>query len=305
MAITTDVLRDRFVRLPANFLSFLRRLPPYPSALLGFIIVLLYAVAALTAPWIVPHDPFHGDLRLRLMPPAWMAGGSLSYLLGADELGRDILSRIIYGGRISLFLGFLSVVISAFIGSLLGSLAGFYRGRLDGLVSRLADLLLAFPYLIFALFVMAMIGPGMMNLVFALTFKGWVEFFRLARGDVMAEKTKDYVEAARAIGKSNFRIILSEILPNIVHSVLVLAILRMGYFIVLEASLSFLGLGIQPPIPAWGSMVNAGRSHIISAWWASTFPGLAIVGLVLPLNLLGEGLRDILDPRLRGGGKAE
>jgi peptide/nickel transport system permease protein len=280
--------------------NFLRRLLPHPSALLGLIIILLYIVAALLAPWITPHNPFQGDLRLRLLPPVWIRSGNSSYyLLGADELGRDILSRIIYGTRISLFIGLLVVTISATIGGLLGSLAGFYRGRFDELVSRFADLLLAFPYLIFALFIMAMIGPGMNNLVFGLTFKGWVEFFRLVRGEIMAEKTKEYVEAARAIGKRSFTIIYSEILPNIVHSILVLAILRMGYFIILEASLSFLGLGIQPPAPAWGSMVNAGRSYIINAWWVSTFPGLTIVGLVLSLNLLGEGLRDILDPRLQ------
>lgn len=283
--------------------NFLRRLTPHPSALLGLIIVLLYIVAALLAPWIIPHNPFQGDLRLRLAPPVWMGSGNASYyLLGADELGRDILSRIIYGTRISLLIGFLAVTISATIGVLLGSLAGFYRGRFDELISRFADLLLAFPYLIFALFVMAMIGPGMSNLILGLTFKGWVEFFRLVRGEIMAEKTKEYVEAARAIGKGGFFIIYSEILPNIGHSILVLAILRMGYFIILEASLSFLGLGIQPPTPAWGSMVNAGRAYIINAWWVSTFPGLTIVGLVLSLNLLGEGLRDILDPRLRQKG---
>jgi peptide/nickel transport system permease protein len=179
----------------------------------------------------------------------------------------------------------------------LGALAGFYRGLLDSILSRFADLLLAFPFLIFAIGVMAFLGPGFANLIMALTFKGWVEFFRLVRGEMMAEKTKEYVEAAKVVGRSNPLIIASEILPNIIQSVFVLGTLRMGYMIIMEASLSFLGLGIQPPTPAWGSMVAAGRDYMLTAWWASTLPGIAILILVLAINVFGEGLRDILDPR--------
>jgi peptide/nickel transport system permease protein len=228
-----------------------------------------------------------------------MDGGSTAHILGTDEQGRDLGTRIIYGARISLLVGFLATGISVAIGVSLGALGGFYRGRFDDVLSRFADLLLAFPFLIFAIGMMAFLGPGFTNLILALTFKGWVEFFRLVRGEMMSEKTKEYVEAAKVVGQPKALIITSEILPNIVQSVFVLATLRIGYMIIMEASLSFLGLGIQPPIPAWGSMVAAGRDYLLTAWWVSTVPGIALLILVLCINVFGEGLRDILDPRLR------
>jgi peptide/nickel transport system permease protein len=290
-------IRLRLLR--RNLLDFLAELRRHPLALLGGIIVLAYVLAAVFAPQITPHDPTMGNLRHRLLPPAWQAGGDTAYLLGTDDQGRDLLTRIIFGARISLVIGFLSVGISVLIGTALGCITGYFRGLIDDIISRFADLLLAFPYLIFAIGVMAFLGPGFVNLITALTFKGWVEFFRLVRGEMMAEKTKEYVEAARAVGQSHRAIIVSEILPNIIQSVFVLGTLRMGYMIIMEASLSFLGLGIQPPTPAWGSMVAAGRDYLLTAWWVSTLPGIAILVLVLSINLLGEGLRDILDPRLK------
>jgi peptide/nickel transport system permease protein len=229
----------------------------------------------------------------------WQVGGSSEYPLGTDAQGRDLLTRIIFGARVSLAVGILTVAISVAVGLTLGALGGYYRGWLDTVLSRFSDLLMAFPFLIFAIAMMAFVGPGFGNLILALTFKGWVEFFRLVRGEMMSEKTREYVEAARALGRSNPAIITTEILPNIVQSVFVVGTLRMGFFIVTEASLSFLGLGIQPPTPAWGSMVAEGRDVILTAWWVTTLPGLAIVLLVLSLNLFGEGLRDILDPRLK------
>jgi peptide/nickel transport system permease protein len=265
----------------------------------GGIIVILFILAAIFAPYITAHDPEVGSLRNRLEPPMWMEGGSSEFPLGTDAQGRDLLTRIIYGARVSLAVGILTVTISVGVGATLGALAGFYRRWFDTGLSRFADLLMAFPFLIFAIAMMAFVGPGFGNLILALTFKGWVEFFRLVRGDMMSEKTREYVEAARALGRSNTAIIGSEIFPNIVQSVFVLGTLRMGFFIVMEASLSFLGLGIQPPTPAWGSMVAEGRDVILTAWWVSTIPGLAIVLLVLSLNVFGEGLRDILDPRLK------
>jgi len=282
-----------------NFADFMRELRKHPLAMLGGIVILLYILAAVLAPHITAYDPMRGNLRLRLDPPAWDAGGSWSYPFGTDAQGRDILTRIIFGARISLAVGFLAVGISVVVGVTLGAIAGYYRGRLDEIVSRFADLLLAFPYLIFAIGVMAFLGPGFVNLILALTFKGWVEFFRLVRGEMLSEKTQEYVEAARVAGMSHAGIISREILPNIIQSVFVLGTLRMGHMIIMEASLSFLGLGIQPPTPAWGSMVAAGRDYLLIAWWVSTFPGLAIVLLVLSINLFGEGLRDILDPRLK------
>lgn len=279
--------------------EFVRELSRHPTALLGLAVVVVYALAAIFADGIVPHNPLLGDLGLRLLPPVWQEGADPRFLLGTDLQGRDLLSRIVYGARISLLVGIVTVTISATVGVILGTVTGYYRGRLDDIISRLADLLMAFPTLIFAIGVMAMMGPGFRNLILALTFKTWVEFFRLVRGEMLSEKTKEYVEAAKAVGQSDFAIIASEMLPNIFHSVMVLATLRLGEMIIAEASLSFLGLGIQPPTPAWGSMVSDGRSYLTTAWWVSTLPGLAILFLVLSINLFGEGLRDILDPRLK------
>ncbi len=279
--------------------NFLKELLHHPVALLGGIVVLLLILTAIFAEQLTVHSPELGSLRQRLVPPLWQAGGMAEFPLGTDRQGRDLLTRIIFGARVSLLVGFLTVAISVGVGGALGALAGYYRGWLDSILSRFADLLMAFPFLIFAIAMMAFIGPGFGNLILALTFKGWVEFFRLVRGEIMSEKTREYVEAARALGRSHPAIIASEILPNIVQSVFVVATLRMGFFIVTEASLSFLGLGIQPPTPAWGSMVAAGREVMLTHWWVSTLPGIAIVLLVLGLNVFGEGLRDILDPRLK------
>lgn len=292
-------LRIQLRLLRRNLLGFLAELRRRPLALLGGIVVMAYVLAAIFAPHITAYDPTRGNLRQRLLPPAWEARGNATHWLGTDEQGRDLLTRIIFGARISLAVGLLSVGISAVVGTALGALAGYYRGWFDELISRFAELLLAFPFLIFAIGVMAFLGPGFTNLILALTFKGWVEFFRLVRGATMAEKTKEYVEAAKVVGRSHGAIIVSEILPNIIHSVFVLGTLRMGFMIIMEASLSFLGLGIQPPTPAWGSMVAAGRDYLLTAWWVSTVPGIALLILVLVINLFGEGLRDILDPRLK------
>jgi ABC-type dipeptide/oligopeptide/nickel transport system permease subunit len=282
-----------------NAAEFLGELRKHPLALIGGIVILVYVLMAIFAPQITIHDPTRGNLRLRLDPPAWHVEGNWVYPLGTDAQGRDLLTRIIYGARVSLAVGLISVGISASVGMVLGAITGYFRGRFDDLVSRFADLLLAFPYLIFAIGVMAFLGSGFSNLILALTFKGWVEFFRLVRGEMLSEKTQEYVEAARVAGLGHIAIIAREILPNIIQSVLVLSTLRMGHMIIMEASLSFLGLGIPPHIPAWGSMVAAGRDYLLVAWWVSTFPGIAILILVLSINLFGEGLRDILDPRLK------
>lgn len=270
-----------------------------PFVLLGGVVVVFFIFAAIFADRITVHDPTRGTLLLRFEPPAWEAEGSWKYPLGTDDQGRDLLTRIIFGTRVSLAVGLLSVGVSVAVGTALGALAGYYRGGLDEILARFADLLLAFPFLIFAIGVMAFLGPGFANLVMALAFKGWVEFFRLVRGEVLAERAKEYVDGARVAGQSNLAIIVSEILPNVIQSVFVLGTLRLGYMIIMEASLSFLGLGIQPPTPAWGSMVASGRDYLLTAWWVSTFPGLAILLLVVAINVFGEGLRDILDPRLK------
>ncbi|KYH33175.1 ABC transporter permease [Neomoorella mulderi] len=276
-----------------------QELAAHPSGLIGAIIILLYLVVAVAAPLLAPYSPTEMDLRARFLPPAWAAGGSLQHLLGTDQLGQDLLSRIIYGSRVSISVGLFSVLISLLVGSVLGSIAGYYQGWFDRIVSRVADLLMAVPYLLFAIFAMAILGPGVLNLIIALSIKAWIEFYRLLRGEIISEKTKEYVEAARMLGRPGPVIIVAEVLPNVIHSLVVLVTLRIGYMIIMEASLSFLGLGVPPEVPAWGSMIAAGRDTLINAWWISTLPGLAILFLVLGINLLGETLRDITDPRLQ------
>ncbi|MFN3286549.1 MAG: ABC transporter permease [bacterium] len=281
--------------------EFLRRLRKHPTAAAGGLVLAAFAAVAALAPILAPADPNEALLTHRLAPPGHTAPDGSRFYLGTDQLGRDILSRILLGARVSLQVGGLATAASLLLGFVLGMGAGFFRGSLDASLSRFADVLMAFPYLIFAIGVMAVVGPGIWNLILALSFKGWVEFFRLARAETLVQLTRDYVEAARALGASSVYIIRRHIAPNIIYTSLALATLRLGSFIVLEASLSFLGLGVPPRIPAWGSMVADGREVLPTAWWVSTFPGLAIVLLVLAVNLFGEGTRDILDPRLREG----
>lgn len=279
---------------------FLRRLIfRQPAAFAALLVILAYLAAAALADVLAPFDPEHFSLASRLRPPAGFEGALPGHWLGTDALGRDLLSRVLLGARVSIVVGAGSVAIAGTIGTVLGALAGYYGGLFDQVVSRLADLLMAFPYLLFTILMMGVLGPGIPNLILALTFKAWVEFFRVARAEVLAEKQKEYVEAAAALGGSDLRIIGRHILPNIIHTLLVLATLRIGYMMIMEASLSFLGLGVPPSIPAWGSMVASGRDYLSDAWWVSTIPGLAIVILVLSINTFGEGLRDLLDPRLK------
>jgi ABC-type dipeptide/oligopeptide/nickel transport system permease subunit len=258
---------------------------------LGFILM------ALGAPLIAPHDPNEADLFLRLLPPAWMEGGEWSYILGTDALGRDILSRIIYGSRVSIFIGACVILVSTTVGVLAGLAAGYIGGWVDVVISRLVDILLGFPYLIFAIALIAMTGPGLQNIIFALAYKEWVIPCRVVRGETLATRNVEYVEAAQAMGASRRNIMLKEILPNILSPVMVVSTVRMAHVIILEASLSFLGLGVQPPTASWGSMVADGRSYMLDEWWLSTFPGLAILLLVLSINVVSQGLRDAFDPK--------
>jgi ABC-type dipeptide/oligopeptide/nickel transport system permease subunit len=269
------------------------------TALVAALVVLAFALLALFAPWIAPHDPADGDLMRRLQPPGWDAEGDWAYPLGCDALGRDILSRMIWGARVSMTVGLMVIAIAAVIGTLAGLAAGYLGGLADTLVSRLVDTLLAFPYLIFAIGLMAMMGPGLHNIVLALVLKEWVFTCRVVRGETLAVRDREFVEAARALGCSRTHVMLREILPNILSPALVVATFRMAYIIILEASLSFLGLGVQPPMASWGSMVSDGREYIVDAWWVSTLPGLAILALVLSINVASQGLRDAFDPRLR------
>nr|WP_246513928.1 ABC transporter permease [Neoroseomonas soli] len=261
-------------------------------------LILLFILGALAAPLIAPHDPADADLFRRLQPPAWQEGGEWAFPLGCDSLGRDILSRLLHGARVSLLVAALVIGIAAVIGTLAGLTAGYLRGWADTLISRLVDTLLGFPYLVFAIGLMAMMGPGLHNIILVLIYKEWVFSCRVVRGETLAAREQDYVEAARALGCGTRHIMLREILPNVLSPVLVVATFRMAYVIIMEASLSFLGLGVQPPTPSWGSMVADGRDFLVDAWWVSTLPGLAILALVLSINLASQGLRDAFDPRL-------
>jgi ABC-type dipeptide/oligopeptide/nickel transport system permease subunit len=262
-------------------------------------VVVLFVLTAFLAPWISPQDPNDSDLLRRLQPPVWMEGGEWAYALGCDALGRDLLSRIIHGTRISIFIGAAVVLIATGMGIVTGLLSGYLGGWVDSVISRVVDILLAFPYLLFAIGLMAMMGPGLQNIIIALAYKEWVIPCRLVRGETLALRSVEYVEAARAVGASPRYIMLREILPNILSPVIVVSTIRMAHVIILEASLSFLGIGVQPPTASWGSLVADGRSFIWDAWWISTFSGFAILILVLAINVASQGLRDAFDPRLQ------
>lgn len=271
----------------------LRRVLQRPVGWVAGGIIAVYVALALLAPFLAPYAPGTTDLAARLAPP------SAHHWFGTDALGRDIFSRVLFGARVSLLVGFLTVTITSVFGTLLGAFGGYLRGPFDTVTARLTELLQAFPYLIFAIGMMAFLGPGFWNLIWALSLKGWVEFYRLARGEALAQSATEYIEAARALGQRKARTLFREMLPNIVPSILVLGTLRVGYFMVLEASLSFLGVGIPPSIPAWGSMVAEGRNVLFIAWWVSTIPGMALLVLVLAINLMGERLQEVLDPHRR------
>lgn len=268
------------------------------SAVLGLIIIICVLAMAIFAPYIAPHDPEKVDLKLRLKPPFWMEGGSLEYPLGTDSLGRDVLSRIIYGSQKSLFVSFTSTIISSVLGVFLGMIAGYYGGRIDSVISRLGDIQLAFPLILLSIAVIAVLGTSTMNLIIVFGISNWVVYAKVARGAVLSAKEKEYVEAARSIGCSNLRILLLHIFPNIFASIIVIATLSLAGIIISESSLSFLGLGVPPPKPTWGGMLSEGRQYIYDGWWVATFPGLAIALTVLGVNLFGDGLRDAYDPKL-------
>jgi peptide/nickel transport system permease protein len=263
---------------------------------LGLAIVALAAVAAAVGPSLSPADPATQQLALRL------AGPTGSHPFGLDELGRDILARVVAGARISFLVGLVVVSVSATLGTLLGAAAGYFGGVLDDVISRVIDTLLAFPGLLLAIALVAVLGPSLVNVLFALTIIGWVGYARLVRGQVLKARELDFVQAARALGARTPRILWRHVIPSAVPAVVVQATLGMAGAIIGEAALSFLGLGVQPPTPSWGTMLNGGRAHILDAPHLTVFPGLAIALLVLGFNFLGDGLRDRLDPRGRGTG---
>ena len=265
----------------------------------GLIIITVFVLCAFLAPVISPHDPVENSLYDQLKPPVWYTSGTMKNFLGTDDLGRDSLSRIIFGARLSLMVGVVSVGIALVVGSLLGAMAGYFKGWLDNVIMRFMDILLAFPHILLAIVIVAYLGPGLRNAMMAIGVITIPRFARIVRASVIEEFEKDYVTAARAVGATNLRILFNSIFPNCLAPIIVQASLGFGSAILDAAGLSFLGLGAQPPTPEWGAMIAMGRAMILRAWWVMTLPGIAILLGVLGFNLLGDGLRDALDPRLR------
>jgi ABC-type dipeptide/oligopeptide/nickel transport system permease subunit len=284
---------------PPRLRVSLRRLWRFKWGVVAATVLLLAVASAIGAPWIVPHSPVTVDIQHRLAPPAWMEGGTRAHLLGTDQIGRDLLSRVIYGGRVSLLIGTAAVLVSSTIGVLLGLAAGYFAGRIDWTIMTLVNVMLTFPFVLLALAVIAVLGPSLVNMIIVLGVADWPLYARVIRAETMAIREREFVLAGRALGMSHFRIIFNQILPNLVSVIVVIATLQVARVIILESFLSFLGLGVQPPTPAWGNMLGEGRVYMLNSWWIATFPGLAIFITTLTINLMGNALRDWLDPHMK------
>jgi ABC-type dipeptide/oligopeptide/nickel transport system permease subunit len=274
-----------------------RKLGRNPLAVLGGVILLVVIGAAVAAPWVAPHDPAKQSLIRRFTPPVWAPGGHASYPLGTDQVGRDILSRMIHGARISLIVGMAAVVVSVLVGVALGLLSGYLGGRIDTVIMTVVDITLSFPQLLLALAFVAALGPSLVTIIVVLGLTGWERYARVVRAEVLALREKDFIEAARAMGLNAGRILVRHVLPNTFSSIIVLSTLQVAQAILQEAALSFLGVGSGRTYPTWGQMIALGRDFVSVAWWLPTFPGLAILLTVLAINLVGDRLRDALDPR--------
>jgi peptide/nickel transport system permease protein len=267
--------------------------------ILPMVIISGIVLTAILADFLTPYSPVDISLADRLRPPFWQERGSMAHPLGTDPMGRDLLTRMIYGARVSLGVAVLSLLVGGGVGAGLGLLAGYYGGRIDGLVMRVADTTLAFPIILFAILLVVAMGGSLTTVVMAVALVLWARFARVIRGEVLSLREHDFVAQARVAGCSPGRIMLVHLFPNILNTLVVLLSLQVGWVIIVEASLSFLGAGVPPPTPTWGSMIAEGRDYIASAWWVSFFPGLAILATVLSFNLFGDWLRDALDPKLR------
>ena len=284
---------------PAAPSSSLYRVWRLKWGLVAAAVMVIVIGGAAAAPIITPHDPLMVDIRHRLAPPAWMAGGAAAHLLGTDQVGRDLLSRVIYGGRVSLIIGTCAVLISATIGVLLGLAAGYFAGKVDWTIMTIVNVMLTFPFVLLALAVIAVLGPSLINMIIVLGVADWPLYARVIRADTLAIREREFVLAGRALGMSHGRIVFGQILPNLISVIVVIATLQVARVIILESFLSFLGLGIQPPTPAWGNMLGEGRVYMLNSWWIAAFPGLAIFITTLAINLMGNALRDWLDPHMK------
>jgi len=283
-------------RLPPALRSLLRS----PTGSIGMVLVTLFVLAALFAPQLAPFDPNATNLRARQVPPAWIDGGSAQNLLGTDQLGRDILSRLIFGTRVALIVGLGGVALTSLVGVTLGLLAGYFRGRVDSVISRVIDTLLSIPNVLLYLVALGVFGPSLTMLIIVIGLVNWTTFARVVRGEVIAIREREFVDAARANGARSLRVILMHVLPSVSGPIMVVGTLNVATIIILEASLTFLGFGVQAPTVTWGRMLADGRDYLATAWWLATFPGVTITLLGLGLLFLGDWLRDLLDPRLRG-----
>ena len=269
------------------------------APLIPLFIIVVFILSAILADLITFHDAHKVSLPNRLIPPFWQDGGTFSHPLGTDPLGRDVLTRIIYGTRVSVIIAGAALTIGGGFGTLVGLTAGFYGGKVDTLLMRLADITLAFPLILFAILLVMVIGPSMMNVIVAISLVLWARYARVIRGEVLGLMQRDFIARARVSGASDRRIMMRHLLPNVMPTLIVLLTLQVGWVIIVEASLSFLGAGIPPPTPAWGSMLADGREYVSTAWWVTTAPGIAIMLVVLAFNLSGDWLRERLDPKQR------
>jgi peptide/nickel transport system permease protein len=276
-----------------------RRLWRLRWGLAAAVVMLAIVLSAVLAPWVAPHDPISVNIRHRLAPPVWMEGGSTQHLLGTDQIGRDLLARMIYGGQVSLVVGVGAVLLASTLGVLLGLGAGYSGGGVDAAIMTLLNVMLSFPFVLLALAVIAVLGPSLPNMIIVLGAAGWPIYARVIRAETLSIREREFIVASRALGTSHARIVFRQIFPNLVSPVIVIATLQVAQVIIVESFLSFLGLGVQPPTPAWGNMLGEGRLYMLNSWWIATFPGLAIFVTTLAINLMGNSLRDWLDPHMK------
>lgn len=293
-----DPLAEHLDEQPRRRTRWFYRWRTSPLGVAGSIMVGLVLLVALFAPLLAPHDPTQHHRQQRFLPPIWQADSDPQFILGTDQLGRDVLSRVIYGSRISVIVGLSAAVIGGMIGMIAGLIAGFYGGHVDAFISRLLDTFLAVPFIILVLAVIGILGPGLLTIILVLGITGWASYARVSRGQALSVRERDFVSAARAIGVPRWKIALRHVLPNMLAPIIVLATLDVATTILAESSLSYLGLGVQPPTVTWGLMIADGREYLSTAWWLAVFPGIAISFTVLGVIFLGNWLRDVLDPRL-------
>lgn len=294
---TSQSLRKRFQRGFSRWMGLLFR---SPGGTIGFVILLVVILSSLLAGMLSPYDPAKQNIVEKLLPPAWCEGGSMAHLLGTDSLGRDILTRCLYGARISLLVGICSVIVAGVIGTLLGLISGYYGGWADRIIMRIADAFHAIPRILLAMVVLFVMGPSVFTLIMVIGVTNWVSYARIIRSEVLSVKEKEYVKASRTIGTGNFAIIRKHILPNVFAQFIVVSTISVASSIIIEATMSFLGLGKQPPTVSWGVMLADGRNYLATQWWVCTFPGIAITLTVLGIMFLGNWLRDVLDPKNQG-----